>query len=161
VESTYYQCYSPDLWNFELAHAGTEEVAKPRFETRPGVEHDLRKNGIQSRRLSWLQASEGSSQLLRPKGFGDTVSLRCWNLPSVGQLLADQPGGLLVLGPMCPVLHELRGDGVCRVRALAKGASRPASKFVNGSPRLAARMREVDGIDSFFPSLLLLLPKRR
>jgi len=30
--------------------------------------------------------------------------------------------------------------------------SRPASEFVDGAPRLAARVREVDGIDSFFPS---------
>jgi len=39
----------------------------------------------------------------------------------------------------------------------AGGASRPANKFVDGSPRLAARVREVDGVDSFLPSLLLLL----
>jgi len=50
-----------------LAPAGTEEVAKPRFESRPGVEYELREDGIQSRRLSWLQASEGISKLLRPK----------------------------------------------------------------------------------------------
>jgi len=68
-------------WNFELAHAGTEEVAKPRFESRPGVEYKIRKDGIQSWRLSWLHASEGNSKLLRPKGFRDTVTLRCWDLP--------------------------------------------------------------------------------
>ena len=28
-----------------------------------------------------LQASEGNSKLLRPEKFGDTVTLRCWNLP--------------------------------------------------------------------------------
>jgi len=59
------------------------------------------------------------------------------------------------------VLHELRGDGVCQDGALVKGASRPASKFVDGSPRLAARVREVDGIHCFLPSLLLLLPEPR
>jgi len=30
-------------------------------------------------------------------------------------------------------------------------------KFVDCSPRLAARVRQVDGINSFLPSLLLLL----
>ena len=33
-----YQCSSPDLWNFELAYAGTEEVATKSWEaTRRGV----------------------------------------------------------------------------------------------------------------------------
>ena len=41
-----YQCSSPDLWNFELAHAGTEEVAKPRVENHPGMEYELREGGI-------------------------------------------------------------------------------------------------------------------
>jgi len=67
-----YLCSSPDLWNFELEHAGTEEVAEPRFESRPGVEYELQEDGIQSRRLSWLQPSEGNSSLFRPEGFGDT-----------------------------------------------------------------------------------------
>jgi len=62
---------------------------------------------------------------------------------------------------MFPILHELRDDGISRDRALAKGASMPASTFVNGSPRLAARLREVDGIYCFLPSLLLLLPEPR
>jgi len=39
------------------------------------VEYKLREDGIQSRRLSWLQVSEGSSKLLWPKGFRDTVTL--------------------------------------------------------------------------------------
>jgi len=42
----------------------------------------------------------------------------------------------------------------------ARGASRPASKFVDGSPRLAARVRDVDGICSVLPSLLFFLPSR-
>jgi len=63
----------------------------------------------------------------------------------------------VIASPVCPVLYDLRGDGVCRDGALAKGVSRPASMFVNGSPRLAARVREVDGVDSFLLSLLLLL----
>ena len=81
----------------------------------------------------------------------------CWNLPLVGQLLVNEPGGLAVARLVCPVLHQLRGDGICRDRAHAGGASRPASKIVDGSPRLAAEVREVNGVDSFLPSLLLLL----
>ena len=49
-----------------MAQAGSEEVVKRSFENRPGVEYKLSEDGIQSRRLSWLQASEGSSKLLRP-----------------------------------------------------------------------------------------------
>jgi len=41
------------------------------------------------------------------------VTLRCRNLPLVGHVLVDKAGGLAALGPVCPVLHELRGDGVC------------------------------------------------
>jgi len=85
------------------------------------------------------------------------VTFRCRNLPQVGQQLLDQPGELAAPSPVCPHLHELRGDGVCRDGAQARGASRPASKFVDGFPRLVARVREVDEIDSFLPSLLLLL----
>jgi len=87
-----------------LAHAGIEEVAEPRFESGPGVECKLREDGIQSRRLSWFQASEGSSKLFRLEGFRDTVTLRCWNLPLVGQLFVDEPGGLAAAGLVCPVL---------------------------------------------------------
>jgi len=60
-----------------LAHAGSEEIAKPRFESRPGVEYKLQEDGIQSWRFSWLQVSEGSSKLLWPKGFRDIVTVRC------------------------------------------------------------------------------------
>jgi len=121
------------------------------------VEYKFRENGIQSRRVSWLQAHEGSSKLLWRKGFRDTVALRCWNLPKVGQLLVDEPGGLAVPGPVCPVIHELRGDAVCRDGAQARGVPRPASKFTDGASHLAARVREADAIDNFLPSLLLLL----
>ena len=78
------------------------------------MEHELREDGIQSRRLSWFQTFEGSGNLLRPRGFRYTVALRCWNLPLVEQLLVDEPGGLAVSGPVCPVLQKLGGDGVCR-----------------------------------------------
>ena len=43
-DSNYY-CSSPDLWNFELTHAGIEEVAEPRFESRPDVECKLWEDG--------------------------------------------------------------------------------------------------------------------
>jgi len=65
------------------------------------MEYKLREDGTQSRRLSWLQATEGSSKRIRLKGFGDTVTLRCWNLPEVGQLLVDEPGGLAAAGLVC------------------------------------------------------------
>jgi len=39
-----YLCSSPGLWNCELAHAGSEEVAKPRFESQPSVEYKLESN---------------------------------------------------------------------------------------------------------------------
>jgi len=32
-----------------LAHGGTEEIAKPKFESRPSVEYELMEDGIQSR----------------------------------------------------------------------------------------------------------------
>jgi len=77
------------------------------------------------------------------------VTLRCWNLPQVGQLLVDESGGLVVASFVCPILHQLHGNGICRDGAHTGGASRPASKFVDGSPCLAAGVREVDGVDSF------------
>jgi len=40
------------------------------------MEYKLQEDGIQSRRLSWLQASEGSSKLFQPEGFGDSMTLR-------------------------------------------------------------------------------------
>ena len=140
------------VWNIDLAYVGSAEVTKPRFESQSSMEYKLREDGIQSWRLSWLQASEVSNKLLRPKGFRDTVALRCRNLPQVGHLLVDEPGGLAAPGPVCPVLHELRGDGVCRDGAQTRGASRPASKFVDGSPCPAAGVREVDGIPSIAPA---------
>ena len=120
-----------------MVHVGIEEVAEPRFESRPGVEYKHWEDGIQSWRLSWFPASEGSSKVFRPEGFRDTVTLRCWNLPYVGQLFADEPGRLAPACLVCPVLHELEGDGICRDGAQARGAFRPASKFADCSPRLA------------------------
>ena len=80
------------------------------------------------------------------------MTLKCWNLPEVRQLFVDEPGGLTAASLVCPVLHKLRGDGICLDGAQARGASRAASKFADCSPRLAAGVREVDGVDSFLPS---------
>ena len=106
------------------------------------MECELREDGTQMQRLSWLQASEGSSKLHQPKGLRYTVTPRCWNLLLVRQLLVDQPGGLAIPGLVCHVLHKLQGDGICKVRdgAQVKRTSRPTSKFVDGSPHLAARV---------------------
>jgi len=37
---------------FELAHAGSEEIAKLRFERRPSAEYKLQEDGNKTRRLS-------------------------------------------------------------------------------------------------------------
>jgi len=63
----------------------------------------------------------------------------------------------VVPGRMFPVLYKLRGHGVFRDLAHAKTASRPSSDFVDGAPRLAGRVRQVDRVESFLPSLMLLL----
>ena len=85
------------------------------------------------------------------------MTFRCCKLPYVGQLLVDQPGRFAAPSPVCSVLHKLRGYSVCLNGAQARGASRLGSKFLDGAPRLAARVRDVEGIDSLLPSLLLLL----
>ena len=84
-----------------------EVITKTRFESRLGVEYELREDGIQSQGLSWLQASEGSSKLFRSKGFRDLVTLSCRNLPQVLQFLVDESGGIAVHGFVSPVLHKL------------------------------------------------------
>jgi len=53
-----------------------------------------------------------------------------------------------------PVLHKMWGDGVCWDREQTRGGSRPVTKYIDGAPRFAARVREDDGNDSLFPSLL-------
>jgi len=58
------------------------------------TEYELREGGIQSRRLSWLQASEGSSKLLRPKGFRRYCDPQVLE-SSIGRTAAfEWPGGL-------------------------------------------------------------------
>jgi len=71
------------------------------------------------------------SKLIRPKGFRDTVTLWCWNLPLVGQLFVDQPGWFAITGPVCRSSRVARRWSLPR-RAQWRGASRPASKFVDG-----------------------------
>jgi len=44
----------------------------------------------------------------------------CWNPPNVGELFDDEPGWLAVTSLVCPVLHQLRGDGICRDWAQAE-----------------------------------------
>jgi len=73
---------------------------------------------------------EGGSKHLWTKRVRDTVSLRCWDLPHVGHPLVDELGGIVALCPVCPILHELRGDIVCRDGPQARGASRPVSRPV-------------------------------
>jgi len=41
-----------------LAHAGREEVAKPIFESPPGMEYKLREDGIQSRKFEFETSME-------------------------------------------------------------------------------------------------------
>jgi len=77
---------------------------------------------------------------------------------SIGrQLLVDEPGGLVAAGSVCPVLNELRDDGICRDGAQVRGASRPTCKFADCSARLVVGVREVDGVDSFLPSPNILI----
>jgi len=115
-----------------------------------GVEYKLQEDEIQTRRLSWPQSREGGSKIIWPKRVGNTVSLRCWNLPQAGQQL-DELGGLPP-----PVACALFFT-ICDAKTgTARGTSRITSKFFDGALRLAARVQAVDGIDSFFPSLLLL-----
>ena len=133
-------------------------VAKPWFESRPAWSINSGKMESNPREFPGfkrLRAAASSS------GFRDTVTFWCCNLPWVGQLLVDEPGGLAIPSSLFPIRRELWRDGVRRDGAQARGVSRPASKFVDGYPRPAARVREVDGIDCFLPSLLPLLLKPR
>jgi len=88
--------------------------------------------------------------------------LFCLRIPQVLEsftertAFVDEPGGLVAPCPVCPVLHDLRRYGVCH-GAHTREVSRPVSKFVDGAPLLAVRVREVGGINGFLPSLLLLM----
>jgi len=64
-----------------MAHAGSEEITKSKFESRPSMGYKLREDGIQSQILFWLQVPEGSSKLLWPNEARNTVSLSFWDLP--------------------------------------------------------------------------------
>ena len=55
-----------------MAHAGSEEITKPRFESRPGIEYKLLQGRIQTRRLSAAAISSGlkAPEVLFPSGVG-------------------------------------------------------------------------------------------
>jgi len=73
--------------------------------------------------------------------------------PSLDRIApVDEPGGLAAPG------HEAMDFAETDLRGRA---SKPASKFIDGAPRLAAGVREVNGIDSFLSSFLLLLFETR
>ena len=100
------------------------------------------------RRLRAAANSSGlrGSEILRPSGVG--IFHR-----SDSCLLTSLVGSRSLV--LCvPFFTSCKGDGVFRVRANAGRVSRPASKLVDCSSRLAAGVREVDGVDSFLPSLL-------
>jgi len=79
---------------------GSEEIAKPRFESRPGVEYKLWENGNQTRRLSWLQALEGDSELFLAKGSETLILSGVGDLRQDGEFLVEKPGRIAVPGPV-------------------------------------------------------------
>ena len=79
-------------------------------EVRNSQNQDLRADlawSINSRKMESNPGHFSGFRRLRAASSSDTVTLRCWNLPQVGQLLVDEPGGLAAASPVCPVLHEL------------------------------------------------------
>jgi len=121
-----YQCSSPDLWNFQLEHAGSEKsqnqdlraspalsINSGKMESRPG---DF--PGLRSLRAAASPSGLKGSEILHHLGVGTFhLSNSC--------LLTSLVNSRLPV--YVPVLHELRGDGVCRDGAQARGVSRPAS----------------------------------
>jgi len=105
----------------------------------------------------WLQAPEGSSKLPGPKGQRYFPSGVGTFYTSARQLLAEEPRGL---GPRS---YEPRSSQVTRRWSLPRegtgerSVQTSARQFIDGVPRLAAQLREVDGIDNLFSSLLFLL----
>ena len=83
-------------------HAGSEEIAKPIFESRPGLEYKLREDGVQSRKLPGLQVPDGGSKLLWPERGRDTVSLRCWDFHRSDRCLL-----MNLVGSLLPFLCDL------------------------------------------------------
>jgi len=55
---------SLDPGDFKMAYTGSEEITKPRFESRHSVEFKLQEDSIQTRKLSWLHAPDSGSKLL-------------------------------------------------------------------------------------------------
>jgi len=71
------------------------------------MEYKLWESRIQTRIFSWLQVLEGCSKHLWPERARDILFLRCCDLPYVGQLVVDEPGGLTAPRLVCSILHEL------------------------------------------------------
>ena len=77
-------------------------------EVRKVQNQDLRADPVWSISSGKMESNPGHSPGFRRRraaaisGFRDTMTLRCWNLPLVGQLLVDEPGGLAIPGPVCP-----------------------------------------------------------
>ena len=145
------------FWNFGLAQAGLEEVEKPRFESRPGMEYKLR--GIESRpqdfpgfRRLGMAASSSSlkgPEILSSSGVRTFHSSDSCLLTSLGE-----PSGFAA--PVLPRSSRVTNRWSLLRRVRGEGSVQP-SKFINDIPRLTSGMRKVDGIDRFFPSLLLCL----
>jgi len=75
----------------------------------------------------------------------------------VGQLHVAGPGGLAASGPLCTVLHKLWSDGVLEMGHRRKERPDLPVCLVMVLPSLAARLRDVDEINSCLPLLLFLL----
>ena len=57
---------------------------------------------------------------------------------------------------VCPIFHHLRCDDLSRYGALARRVSDVASRVGNDTPRPAAVVHEVNGIDCLNPSSVSL-----
>ena len=119
------------------------------------MEYKLREDRIQFWRLSGFRR-------LRAAASSSDLKVSEILLPSGVEIFHRSDSCLLtrlVDAWSCVLRFSLvrRFGGVFRDGAQARGASRPASEFVDGAPRLAARVREVDVVDSLLPLLLLLL----
>jgi len=104
--------------------------------------------GFKRLRAAANSSGPKGSEILWPTGVG---------LPKVGQLFVDELGGLAITSLVCPVLHQLEGDGMYRDGAQAGVGSRPASMFVDGSPCLALECEKSMKLTGSSHSLVLVL----
>ena len=77
---------TPGHWNFELANAGSKEIAKPRFESRHGVEYYSGKMESRSRNFPRFRGQRAAASSSGLKGTEVQMTLKCWDLPQVGHL---------------------------------------------------------------------------